>query len=325
MMSNVIVNDESDDDSLCKIESLNDLITLANSFKTKPRNKDFEKLWLIKKSLVKLNNLIGLESLKKDIMNQILFIIQNLNTDEMMHTALMGPPGVGKTTVAKIIGEIYTCLGNLSKGTFKMVGREDLIAEYLGQTAVKTKKVLNSSLGGVLFIDEAYSLGNGSDKDTYSKECIDTITKFLSENTKDFVCIIAGYTEQLNSCFFNSNPGLNRRFPWKYELEEYKPESLCKIFEYQLKKDKWKFKKMECSVYLKELIETNKELFNNNGGDTLNFITSCKIMHSRRMFGKTKTWKRYITISDLKKGMDMYKIHKLKTKLNESPPKSMYI
>jgi replication-associated recombination protein RarA len=318
---------ESEDDSIYNIESLNDLVKLANSFKRKPTNTDLEKLWKIKKSIIKLNNLVGLESLKKDIMNQILFIIQNLSNGEMMHTALMGPPGVGKTTVAQIIGEIYNSLGNLTKGTFKVVGREELIGEYLGQTAVKTRKVLNSSIGGVLFIDEAYSLGSSSkdNKDTYSKECIDTLTKFLSEHTKNFVCIIAGYSEHLQKCFFDNNPGLNRRFPWKYELDEYKPENLCQIFNYQLKQDKWRFKDAKCNQILKQTIEINKDLFKNNGGDTMNLITSCKIMHSKRMFGKPKTWKRYLNASDIKKGMNMFKTHKLKEKLNDTkPPQSMY-
>ena len=138
------------------------------------------------------------------------------------------------------------------------------------------------------------------------------------------MCISAGYSDQLQKDFFESNPGLNRRFPWKYELEEYKSDSLCQIFHYQLKQDKWKFKDAKCNEFLKQIIENNKNLFKNNGGDTMNFITSCKIMHSKRMFGKPRTWKRYLNTSDIKKGINMFKTHKLKEKLNNKPPPTMY-
>lgn len=317
---------ETEEESLFDINNIKDLINIATNYNKKYKgNPDVEKLWKIRASLRKLDKMVGLESLKKDIMNQIIFICQGLNKDEMMHTALMGPPGVGKTTVAKIIGEIYTKLGNLSKGTFRIVGRDELVAEYLGQTAIKTKKVLQASLGGVLFIDEAYSLGNDASKDTYSKECIDTITKFLSEHTKDFVCIIAGYTDQLQRQFFDSNPGLDRRFPWKYTLESYKSNELTNIFQYQLFRDKWRFKKLHYLSVLEKEIHENKELFTNNGGDTDNLISSCKIVHAKRMFGKPKTWKRYITKKDIKNGVIMFKKHRQHKLDHESIIRHMFI
>lgn len=330
MKRKILHESESDSElerELYKIEKLNDLVELAFAYpKLYKGNPDVEKLWKIRHSLKKLDSLIGLDSLKTDIMNQIMYISQNLNGNEMMHTALMGPPGVGKTTVAKIIGEIYTKLGNLTNGTFKIAGREDLVGEYLGQTAVKTKKLLTSCLGGVLFIDEAYSLGNGknSGQDSYSKECIDTITKFLSEHPKDFVCIIAGYTEELNTHFFGTNPGLNRRFPWKYTLKHYEPTELKQIFEHQLRSEKWRLRKSRYSDDLETIIAENKTLFDNNGGDIENFVSSCKIMHSKRMFGKARTWKRYMTISDLKNGMDMYKSHK-EQKIEKTVIPHMYL
>lgn len=308
------MEDSESESELFDIQDLGDLIKIAQDYPRKyKKSLDIKKLWSIRAPLKKLHNLVGLDSLKKDILHQILFICQGLNNGEMMHTALMGPPGVGKTTVASILGEIYTKLGSLSKGTFRVVGREDLVAEYLGQTAIKTKKVLQGSLGGVLFIDEAYSLGSEQgDKDSYGKECIDTLTKFLSEHTKDFVCIIAGYETQLKKYFFDNNPGLDRRFPWKYDLEPYSCHELSNIFEYQLKAHKWKLKKPKYQQVLRGLIDENKGLFENNGGDTDNMITACKMAHSKRMFGKPQTWKRYLVPRDLKVGFEIFKKHKSK-------------
>ena len=111
----------------------------------------------------------------------------------MLHCVIEGPPGVGKTEVAKILGQIYRKMGILTSDKFKSVKRSHLIGGYLGQTAIKTQKVLDECNGGVLFIDEAYSLGNSEGKDSYSKECIDTLTAHLSENKQNFICIIAGY------------------------------------------------------------------------------------------------------------------------------------
>ena len=128
-----------------------------------PFNDDFENIIICLPALKKLNNLIGMEDVKKNIIDQILFYSQGLNTNEMMHTCLTGPPGVGKTTLGKILAEIYCSLGFLQTKKVKVVSRADLIAGYVGQTALKTLKVLNEAKGSVLFIDEAYSLGVGED------------------------------------------------------------------------------------------------------------------------------------------------------------------
>ena len=320
--------DDNIDGSLFQLNSLQDLLDLTKNFKTKYKeNKDIEKLWKIRKSIERLNSMAGLDKLKNDILNQILYVCQNMHNDEMMHTALLGPPGVGKTTVAMLLAEIYTCLGVLSKGTLTIVGRDQLVAEYLGQTAIKTKKVLNSALGGVLFIDEAYSLGNAnsdSGRDSYSKECIDTITKFLSEHTKDFVCIIAGYEHEVRSHFFDSNPGLDRRFPWKYKLDNYKPQELVDILVKQVKDNKWRIRHPKLHKYLEFIFREDIHIFANNGGDTNNYLTCCKICHAKRMFGKPRTWKRYLTKVDLKNGFEMFKKHKKQMTQDDKPPPSMY-
>ena len=189
------------------INSITDLIELGQSIKFY-KNIDNVMLWRITPYLEELNNLVGMRDLKESILYQLLYYIQGMNSrnqsEEYLHTILFGNPGTGKTTVAQIIAKIYQGMGILSKnGPFKIAHRDDFIAGYLGQTAIKTMKLLKSCLGGVLFIDEVYALGPGQeDKDSFSKEAIDTLTSFLSEHTNDFCCIAAGYEKDIHKCFF---------------------------------------------------------------------------------------------------------------------------
>lgn len=260
-------------------------------------------------SLHKLNNLIGMDSVKKNIIDQILFYSQKLNSNEMMHTCLTGPPGVGKTTLGKILAEIYCSLGMLTTNNFKVVSRKDLIAGFVGQTAIKTHKVLKESLGGVLFIDEAYSLGSVDSDDGYSKECIDTINKFLSEHTRDFILIIAGYKEELEKYFFSANKGLRRRFPWVYDITDYSKKDLRDIFTYQVLKNKWKLDELLTNIEL-DIIFSDKHLFKNNGGDTLALFDKAKICHSKRVFGKSQNIKKKLNIDDIKLAAELLKKNK---------------
>lgn len=297
-------------------------------------NYDLEKLYSCIGPLQKLNNLIGMEDVKKNIIDQVLFYIQGLNTDEMMHTCLTGPPGVGKTTLGKILAELYCSLGFLKTDNFRVVSRSDLIAGYLGQTALKTMKVLKDSIGGVLFIDEAYSLGTnpGDSGDSYSRECIDTINKFLSEHTSNFILIIAGYREELDRCFFTMNKGLSRRFPWTYHIEGYSLDNLKELFIYQVKLGRWKFDieliKDNYSALKKLFDEKNScktlGLFEHNGGDTLSLFDKAKIIHSRRVFGKCRLAKKYLNIEDIKSAIELLIKEKKKTKKISEPPFGMY-
>jgi SpoVK/Ycf46/Vps4 family AAA+-type ATPase len=288
------------------------------------QNEDFHKVSKITKHLEKLDNLTGMESLKKSIVNQILFFTQNLQNDEMMHTILSGSPGTGKTSVAKILGEIYKDLGILKKGTFTKACRDDFIGEYLGSTAIKTKKLLKSCLGGVLFIDEAYSLGNREKRDSFSKEAIDTLNEFLSENTKDFICIIAGYEKSLHDCFFSWNPGLERRFPWKFKLDGYNPKELKEILYYQVKNNGWMISVDDDK--LEKIIIKNKDLFKYNGGDCLVYFDKCKICHARRVFGKNQDEKFNLTNEDIVQGMMMFQTFKKTNKIKDtSTPLGMYV
>ena len=225
---------------------------------------DLKKLNNLIEPLEKLDNAIGMEKIKKTIVDQIIYILQKFDKEEeMLHTVIEGPPGVGKTMLGKILGEIYYNLGIIKKKKiektntatnplmslfepidqykkkdnkdqdqkfpFKVVRRSDLIGQYLGHTAQKTQDAIDEANGGVLFIDEAYALGSEDLKDSYAKECIDTINQNLSENKGNFVCIIAGYPLELEKYFFSQNRGLERRFVFRYKIDKYTAEELYQI------------------------------------------------------------------------------------------------
>lgn len=310
------------------INSISDLIELGQSIKFY-KNIDIIMLWRITPYLEELNNLIGMKSLKESLFYQILYYIQGMHVrnkaEEYLHTVLIGPPGTGKTTVAHIIGKIYQGLGILSpSGPFKIAHRDDFIAGYLGQTALKTQKLLKSCLGGVLFIDEVYALGPGQeDKDSFSKEAIDTLCSFLSEHTNDFCCIAAGYEKDIKKCFFAVNSGLESRFQWKHKIEEYTINELSEIFIKKVKEINW-----EMGIDIKivsEVIKNDKDMFKHAGRDIVNFITKCKMSHARRIISLDKEHKFILSRKDLENGLEMMKNTKTEEEKPPPPPWGMYM
>jgi hypothetical protein len=204
------------------------------------------------------------------------------------------------TTIARIIGEMYKNIGVLSPdGEFRIAKREDFVAEYLGQTAIKTKKLLQSCLGGVLFIDEVYALGPGrNDKDSFSKEAIDTLNVFLSEHSNSFCCIIAGYEKEVKDCFFSVNQGLRRRFQWVHRIGTYTTDQLAGMFQKMVQDSQW-----VSHIPVKALIEIldqYKHLFSALGGDIENLFTKCKMAHARRILSQSHPDRFLLTLEDLK-------------------------
>ncbi len=183
-----------------------------------------------------LNSLIGLQEVKKAVNNLIAYHkIQQIRKkaglkipNKTLHISFMGNPGTGKTTVARILGKMYKELGLLSIGHFTEVSRTDLIAGYQGQTALKVKEVIEQAKGGVLFIDEAYSLTENDNSDSYGRECLTELTKALEDYRNDLVVIVAGYTE-LMKAFFDSNPGLRSRFNTFIEFKDYQSSELLEM------------------------------------------------------------------------------------------------
>jgi len=209
---------------------------------------------------------------------------------------------------------------------YKKVTRSDLVAGFLGQTAIKTKDVIKESLGGVLFIDEAYSLGNNEKKDSFSKECIDTLCEALSDHKDNLMVIIAGYENELNECFFNYNQGLKSRFNWRFKVDNYTSNDLYNIFIKKIEDAGWSICANEEGV--KEIqskwFEKNMVYFKYFGRDIENLFAKIKIMHSRRVFCKPQQEKTIITVEDLEKGFQIYlQNDEVKNRKNEDYKKSM--
>jgi len=297
-------------EDLPPINNISDLIAIGNNMKFY-KNINMKILWNIIKNLTELNNMIGLKSLKETMFLQILYYIQNMHkiddSEEYLHCIITGAQGTGKTTVAKIIGNIYKDLGILSKkSTFTIAYREDFVGEYLGHSAIKTRNLLESCLGGCLFVDELYALGcGGSNKDSFSKEAIDTINAFLSEHKKDFVFIGAGYSDDIEKCFFSVNKGLKRRFQWHHKIDTYSNEELADIFLKMVRSGSWKIEFEKQDVV--DLITLNKDNFKDNGGSCESLFSKGKLAHSKRVFGQDESIKFKLTKEDLIESVKLMK------------------
>jgi len=296
-----------------EINTISDILNLIQTYPIDDPlieyNINMQSLHNIKESLEELNNMIGMNELKTNIVDQIIYFVQELHKNkntsgDFMHTVIYGPPGTGKTEIAKMMGKIYSKIGILNKGTFKKVTRSDLIAGYLGQTALKTRDVINEALGGVLFIDEAYSLGNSEKRDSFSKECIDTLCEALSDNKENLMVIIAGYEKELKDCFFNYNQGLDSRFTWRFKTDEYNHEDLYNIFIKKVKDIGWELE--ENSEITSEWFKKNKDYFKFFGRDIETILAKTKIAHSKRIFCRPANEKKKINLKDLNKGLEIY-------------------
>lgn len=246
----------------------------------------------LKELLNELNSLVGLNDVKNAVNDLIAYQkVKHLREQQglyseksTMHLAFTGNPGTGKTTVARIIGHVYKQLGLLSKGHFVEVSRTDLIAGYQGQTALKVKKVVEQAKGGVLFIDEAYSITENDHSDSYGRECLTELTKALEDYRDDLVVIVAGYTEPMKK-FFESNPGLKSRFNTFIEFGDFSGEELYEILGSMCNKNNYELSEAVAEYLEKALLDlsVNKGEQFANGRLVRNIFDDLVMNHARRV------------------------------------------
>jgi SpoVK/Ycf46/Vps4 family AAA+-type ATPase len=312
-----------------KIEELVDLVELSNHvefYNYTNISLNQEHLLNLQEPLKRLQGLIGMESIKSNIFNQLVFFLQNIEPQHphMLHTCVQGPPGCGKTELANILADIYANLGIIRESKVVVARRSDLVAGFLGQTAMKTQEVIDSAKGGVLLIDEAYSLGNEDKKDSFAKECIDTINQNLTEGKADFICIIAGYKEDLEKSFFGFNSGLERRFPYRFTIEDYTAEDLCNIYQKILARSDWKINQ-EDENKMVEFFRKERESFKFNGGDLENFVHFSKLAFAKNKIFKVGELERVIQMKDILGAFELYGANKNRVdKEGSSVPMFMY-
>jgi hypothetical protein len=214
--------------------------------------------------------------------------------------------------------------------TFRKVTRMDLVAGYMGQTAIKTKKVIEECIGGCLFIDEVYALGGsgegGGNCDAYSKECIDTLCESLSDHKDDLMVIVAGYKTQVKELFFGSNPGLESRFMWQFVIDGYTADELRQIFCKKVEHNGWGWA-TETGGLTTAWMSPKMKDFTHFGRDMDVLFTHTKIAHGRRIFGKSPDQKKRLTMEDMDQGYALFMKQKssLSSSTTTTTPFGMYI
>ena len=250
-----------------------------------PEKPNFDEL------MEQLDSLVGLDTVQKEVKNLINLVkVRKLRQENDLpvppmsfHMVFLGNPGTGKTTVARLISGLYAAIGVLSKGQLIEVDRSGLVAGYVGQTALKTQEVIQSALGGVLFIDEAYSLASGGEND-FGREAIETMLKAMEDHRDGLVVIVAGYTGPMEK-FIHSNPGLESRFNRYFFFPDYDGNQLTEIFRIQCKKNSYTLTPEADEAALKmftRLYEERDENFG-NGRDVRNCFEDMVVRQSNRV------------------------------------------
>jgi len=314
-------------------------ITYIKEHELYKSNRVFKYMIKAEDPIKELDNMIGMKDPKRSIADQIISCSVNLaenngkldpETVMKTNTAIYGDPGCGKTTLGKIIAKIYFKLGITRNEKFVIAKASDLIAEYLGQTTMKTKKFLEKASGGFVFLDEAYQfaagVGSSSNADSYGKKAIDYINQYITENPGDIIFGLGGYFEKTKKCFFAINEGLERRFGWHYHIKPYTADELCDMFHLKAsdkniqivatklnneKKEPESNKKRKRGLRVPaispgaEFFKEHLDKFPYSGGDVETMLYKCMIINEKRTIMCPEE-KGKITDVDLEKGFTMY-------------------
>ncbi|MFA7290016.1 MAG: AAA family ATPase [Melioribacteraceae bacterium] len=314
-----ILNSDKDDD-IKEVSEKESIVTTA------PPARSLEEL------LEELNSYTGLSSIKNSIKDFITFLdyqkqrkLHGLKTEEKIavNTVFIGNPGTGKTTIARLIGEILSALGFLEKGHVVEVDRSALVGQYIGETAQKTDKAITEAMGGVLFIDEAYTLikkGGGQD---FGQEAIDIILKRMEDKKGEFTVVAAGYPDDMET-FLNSNPGLKSRFTHTFIFEDYTPEELLIIFNNLIQKEDYKINEEAKELLKKEFINLYRSRDKSFGNARLvrKIFEEAKIKISKRILNledseRTPDSINLFTIDDIKSIITREKAREVHLPINE--------
>jgi AAA+ superfamily predicted ATPase len=263
----------------CKSKKVNNVKEVLESHKNK---NESEKKKVSGRE--KLDDLIGIEEVKKQVYKVVNYIrnSKNRNKMPMLHMCFTGNPGTGKTTVARVVGEIFKEEKILSTGNFVEAQRGDLIAEYIGQTAPKTLKKIGEAKGGVLFIDEAYNLSYSDSSKDYGHECVATLIKEMEDKRDDLCVILAGYSKEMEQ-LLNTNPGFKSRIQFNIEFPDYNEEELYEIFKIMCKEEGYKITPNVKNMLIKHFEITKKEENFSNGRYVRNIFEKIKMEQASRV------------------------------------------
>lgn len=247
----------------------------------KTQDPDKTPAQIVEEKLAALDNMVGLKAVKEEVHSLVnLMKVRKMreesgmkNSSISMHMVFSGNPGTGKTTVARMLSEIYAALGVLDKGHLIEVDRSGLVKGYIGQTATRVQEVIDDALGGILFIDEAYTLCVGKGEGDFGQEAIDTLLKAMEDHREDLVVIVAGYPDLMEE-FLNSNPGLKSRFNKFIHFEDYTGQELLDILKQNCARQDYKLSKAAetyCKKWMKQRAENKPDNFA-NARDVRNFL-----------------------------------------------------
>jgi SpoVK/Ycf46/Vps4 family AAA+-type ATPase len=335
-----------------KVETINDILNIAKKFQNiindmKKRKKNTHVKYLKKygmyslgtkkyiidpertikliKPLKKLNKMIGLKSAKEQVCEIIVHKLQSPPNLSMSNTLITGPPGVGKTTFSKIFATIQSALKIVKSDRIVMTSRADWIGDHFGGTEIKTAELIKKGKGGVIIIDEGYSLGSSNGKDSFAQACITEIIKSMTEKPGDVCFHFLGYEEQMRENLLKENPGLDRRLPIRINIPGYDIHDMTDIMIYFLAKNKIQFEPSVKKSNLENLIKENIKSFPGYAGDIENVVEKCIMINNKinSNYDPSRKHKNIFSLEIIKKGIDRYNENK-EDKTNMIDIQSLY-